>query len=174
MKFLEELCACLIEASQDPDVFTKDSKPYLIWQGAIEELNRLEAHPALFPNETAMTSFLAIVDEIRREKEDEEQSREYLVKVNELAQEEDEVIDKINRPMFKPGLKPWEQFLLKDSPGCGLKIPDHPAHMFFQVMPFAGSLIRDRWLRTSKEIETRVTKVRSTELHLILSFNLAC
>ncbi|KAI5302929.1 hypothetical protein KEM56_000210 [Ascosphaera pollenicola] len=159
-RFLTELCSSLIEASENPDIFTKGSRPSLIFQAGLEEIDRLERHPSLFPEPLMMIRFLALADEIRKSKEKEERLRGMLVEANQISQEEDEILDGINRPMFKRELKPWEQFLLKGSPGSGLTIPEHPPHMLFQVMPFAGALLRDRWLKTTRELEQKIKQDR--------------
>ncbi|KAI5285669.1 hypothetical protein KEM54_000389 [Ascosphaera aggregata] len=146
----------LVSTLEDPEIFIGDSRPALIYQAGLEEIGRLDKYPSLYPDPFLRMRFTALTEEIRSRKERAGKMRELLVKANEISREEDDVIEEINRPMFQPRLKPWEQFLLKDSPGSGLTIPHHPPHVLYQVMPFAGALLKERWCKTTKAVERKI------------------
>ncbi|DAA76851.1 TPA_exp: Uncharacterized protein A8136_7080 [Trichophyton benhamiae CBS 112371] len=97
------------------------------------ELTRLTSYPDLFPTPTAHERFFKLLQESvarvvkkRQDKENESIEESIRLRANILAREEEEILQEINRPSFKPGLKPWEQFLLKGSPGSGVVLPPDP------------------------------------------------
>ncbi|KAI5291166.1 hypothetical protein KEM52_000236 [Ascosphaera acerosa] len=160
--FLVELCSSIYEASESEEVYVPGSRAGTIFRAGMEEIERLEAHPLLIPDPSLRMRFGALAEEIRERHERARKARELAVAAHEIAREEEEIIDGVNHPMFRPDLKPWEQFLLKDSPGSGLTLPDHPPHVMYQVMPYAGALLKENWMKTLVELEERILNVSTT------------
>lgn len=118
------------------------------------ELTRLTSYPDLFPTPTAHERFFKLLQESvakvvkkRQDKENESIEESIRLRANLIAREEEDILQEINRPSFKPGLKPWEQFLLKGSPGSGVVLPPDPPNGYVQMMPIGGVALHLRWLR---------------------------
>ncbi|GBF66496.1 hypothetical protein TMEN_9216 [Trichophyton mentagrophytes] len=110
------------------------------------ELTRLTSYPDLFPTPTAHERFFKLLQESvakvvkkRQDKENESMEESIRLRANLIAREEEDILQEINRPSFKPGLKPWEQFLMKGSPGSGVVLPPDPPNGYVQMMPIGGS-----------------------------------
>lgn len=112
------------------------------------------AHPNLFPTATAHQRFLHILEDSIKDLVEKRKQKEYQLAIdnfrlraNEIARREEQILQRINRPSFKPDLKPWEQFLLKGSPGSGVVLPPCPPNGYVQLMPIGGVALHLRWLR---------------------------
>ncbi|KAG8209326.1 hypothetical protein GTR04_3321 [Trichophyton interdigitale] len=118
------------------------------------ELTRLTSYPDLFPTPTAHERFFKLLQESvakvvkkRQDKENESMEESIRLRANLIAREEEDILQEINRPSFKPGLKPWEQFLMKGSPGSGVVLPPDLPNGYVQMMPIGGVALHLRWLR---------------------------
>ncbi|EEQ35251.1 conserved hypothetical protein [Microsporum canis CBS 113480] len=105
-------------------------------------------------NATAHQRFLHILEDSIKDLVEKRKQKEYQLAVdnfrlraNEIARREEQILQRINRPSFKPDLKPWEQFLLKGSPGSGVVLPPCPPNGYVQLMPIGGVALHLRWLR---------------------------
>lgn len=125
------------------------------YNGIIRELTRILLHPELFPDPLAHSRFLELLEvgtrnsaTASREERAEEAKQAFLKRSHMLAMEEERIMQSKNRPTFKPNLLPWEQFLLKGSPGSGVRLPPCPPNGVVQLMPIGGVALHLRWLRT--------------------------
>lgn len=114
-------------------------------------------YPSLFPTDVARNRFLALLEhsiEHQVSEFDEERRRfdkKYLLQqANLIAKKEDEILEATNRPTFKSNLLPWEQFLLKGSPGSGIDLPQSLPNVNPLVMPIAGVALHLNWLRNKQ------------------------
>nr|ACS91125.1 unknown [Nannizzia gypsea] len=126
-----------------------------------QELTRLTNYPDLFPTPTAQERFFKILQESvakvvkkREDKESESIEESIRLRANLIARDEEQILQSINRPSFKPELKPWEQFLLKGSPGSGVALSEDPPNGYVQMMPMGGLALHRMWLKNTY-IETR-------------------
>ncbi|KAK2878238.1 hypothetical protein FQN49_001039 [Arthroderma sp. PD_2] len=125
-----------------------------LFECVLRELNRLGTHPTLFPSPTAHVRFFSILEygvakmiTKRKEKARQLAIDSFRLRANLYARQEEQILQRINRPSFKPDLRPWEQFLLKGSPGSGVVLPPAPPNGYVQVMPIGGVALHLRWLR---------------------------
>ncbi|KAF3482312.1 uncharacterized protein GIQ15_05071 [Arthroderma uncinatum] len=123
-------------------------------EDVVRELHRLVSHPTLFSSPDVQKRFLVFLEfgvtkmiSKRKDKERQIAMDGFRLRANILARQEEQILQKINRPSFKPELKPWEQFLLKGSPGSGVALPPAPLNGYVQVMPIGGVALHLRWLR---------------------------
>lgn len=138
---------------------------------AIFEAKRLADYPGLFPScpgtgqssdnvrrrfelvmQTGMRRFESRAAHHARLK----QKHEYIKGLNALARKEDAALQRLNQPTYLDDLLPWEQFLLRDSPGCGIKLPDAPPNVAYQMVPFGGALLLNAWLKENAEMEEKI------------------
>nr|ACS91149.1 unknown [Nannizzia gypsea]ACS91154.1 unknown [Nannizzia gypsea] len=125
-------------------------------QSVRQELTRLTNYPDLFPTPTARERFFKLLQESvakvvkkREDKESESIEESIRLRANLIARDEEQVLQSINRPSFKPELKPWEQFLLNGSPGSGVTLPPGPPNEYMQIMPTGGLALHRMWLKNT-------------------------
>jgi hypothetical protein len=131
-----------------------------------EEVSRLTDHPALFPSEGAGLRCAEYYQYVLRkydqdiEKHKHQAKREKLYEEHaQLAKDENDVLESINRPSFKPDLQPWEQFLLKGSPGSGVQLPEAPPNGIVRVMPIGGVALYLKWLKDAHQTHRNLQDV---------------
>ncbi|KKZ64524.1 hypothetical protein EMCG_01403 [[Emmonsia] crescens] len=153
-EFLSTLCTAYIDCLADDKVHVPDSSANMLFESVMEELRRLSSSPSLFPSTETQERFWPILSQAidnkiaaAQPKIDEEIRADFLMRANLLAREEDSLLQRLNRPSYKPGLLPWEQFLLKGSPGCGVRLPRTTPNATLQLMPIGGVALHFRWMR---------------------------
>ncbi|KAM5442512.1 hypothetical protein MferCBS31731_002390 [Microsporum ferrugineum] len=152
--FLASLYKACLDTYRPDEVNLPPDDAKRLSECVVRELTRLMAHPDLFPTATAHQRFLHILEDSIKDLVEERKQKEYQLAVdnfrlraNEIARREEQILQRINRPSFKPDLKPWEQFLLKGSPGSGVVLPPCPPNGYVQLMPIGGVALHLRWLR---------------------------
>lgn len=90
--------------------------------------------------------------------------REYVQGLNTLARKEEKALQLLNQPTYADDLLPWEQFLLRGSPGCGIKLPDAARNVAYQMVPFGGALLLNTWLKDNAELEEKIKKAAIPDL----------
>ncbi|KAK2743387.1 hypothetical protein FQN57_004852 [Myotisia sp. PD_48] len=133
----------------------------------LRELCRLWKYPTLFPTPAAHERFVKILQDVVQlksnfSKEDREKAEDsFRLRANQLAMEEAELIQAVNRPTFKPDLLPWEQFLFKGSPGSGVTLPSVPPNQMLLLVPMGGVLLLANWMR-----RRNITEKKCREAHI--------
>ncbi|KAM5431639.1 hypothetical protein McanMca71_004874 [Microsporum canis] len=152
--FLASLYKACLDTYRPDEVNLPPDDAKRLSECVVRELTRLMAHPDLFPTATAHQRFLHILEDSIKDLVEKRKQKEYQLAVdnfrlraNEIARREEQILQRINRPSFKPDLKPWEQFLLKGSPGSGVVLPPCPPNGYVQLMPIGGVALHLRWLR---------------------------
>ncbi|OAX81382.1 hypothetical protein ACJ72_04272 [Emergomyces africanus] len=153
-EFLSTLCTTYMDCIADNKVHVQNSSPNMLFESVMEELWRLSSSPSLFPSAETQARFWALLSHAidtqiaaLQPKIDEEIRANFLMRANLLAREEDSLLQSLNRPSFKPDLLPWEQFLLKGSPGSGVLLPRTASNATLQLMPIGGVALHFRWMR---------------------------
>ncbi|EER38668.1 conserved hypothetical protein [Histoplasma capsulatum H143] len=163
-EFLSILCTTFIDCIKDDKVHVENSSANMVFESVMAELRRLSSSTTLFPSAETQTRFWALLSQAIDDqvaavqlKVDAQIRADFLVRANLLAREEDRLLQRLNRPSYKPGLLPWEQFLLKGSPGCGVRLPRTTPNATLQLMPIGGVALHLRWMRdrhlTAKKCE---------------------
>nr|ACS91131.1 unknown [Nannizzia gypsea]ACS91144.1 unknown [Nannizzia gypsea] len=131
--FLASLYKTLLDTYRPDEVNLSPEEAERLTESVRQELTRLTNYPDLFPTPTAQERFFKILQESvakvvkkREDKESESIEESIRLRANLIARDEEQILQSINRPSFKPELKPWEQFLLKGSPGSGIVLPPDP------------------------------------------------
>ncbi|EGC47822.1 conserved hypothetical protein [Histoplasma capsulatum var. duboisii H88] len=166
-EFLSILCTTFIDCIKDDKVHVENSSANMVFESVMAELRRLSSSTTLFPSAETQTRFWALLSQAIDDqvaavqlKVDAQVRADFLVRANLLAREEDRLLQRLNRPSYKPGLLPWEQFLLKGSPGCGVRLPRTTPNATLQLMPIGGVALHLRWMRdrhlTAKKCEGSV------------------
>ena len=128
----------------------------------IAECTRLCYNPLLFDSREQEDNFFIevndIVSGISEHINDERKDSQKEVEMERLAErmwEED------TRPFYKPGKRPWGQFLGNGAPGSGV-VPVMPELLLtMQVMPPAGSELYLIWRKTAADLKFSIKLVGS-------------
>ncbi|PGH09497.1 hypothetical protein GX51_00602 [Blastomyces parvus] len=152
--FLSALCTAYMDCIAADKIHIPDSSANQLFELVMDELRRLSSSPTLFPSTETQTRFWPLLSHAidtqiaaAQSKMDEEIRAEFLIRANLLAREEDRLLQSLNRPSYKPDLLPWEQFLLRGSPGCGVRLPQTTPNATLQLMPIGGVALHLRWMR---------------------------
>ncbi|KMU84452.1 hypothetical protein CIHG_02237 [Coccidioides immitis H538.4] len=116
-----------------------------------QELYRLHLYPTLYPTPEIQSRFRTLLvgglenylDEKQKASDDTR-----LDQNNIIARETDRILDSVNYPSYKPELLPWEQFLLRGSPGSGATFLTSPPNVVLRLMPMGGVALHMNWLQT--------------------------
>ncbi|OJD18682.1 hypothetical protein AJ78_01297 [Emergomyces pasteurianus Ep9510] len=153
-EFLSTLCKTYMDCIADHEVHVLKSSSNMLFKRMMEELRRLSSSPSLFPSTETQARFWSLLSHAidtqiaaLQPKIDEEIRANFLMWANLLAREEDSLLQSLNRPSYKPDLLPWEQFLLKGSPGSGVRLPRTAPNATLQIMPIGGVALHFRWMR---------------------------
>ncbi|KLJ05615.1 hypothetical protein EMPG_10911 [Blastomyces silverae] len=154
-EFLSTLCTAYMDCIADDKIHAQDgSANHQLFERVTDELRRLSSSPTLFPSTETQTRFWSLLSHTidtqitaAQSSVDEETSADLLMRANLLAREEDRLLQSLNRPSYKPDLLPWEQFLLRGSPGCGVRLPHTTPNATLQLMPIGGVALHLRWMR---------------------------
>ncbi|EGE78811.2 hypothetical protein BDDG_01748 [Blastomyces dermatitidis ATCC 18188] len=153
-EFLSTLCTAYMDCIADDKIHVQDSSANQLFERVMDELRRLSSSPTLFPSTETQTRFWSLLTHAidtqvtaAQSKIDEEMRADFLMRANLLAREEDRLLQSLNRPSYKPDLLPWEQFLLRGSPGCGVRLPHTTPNATLQLMPIGGVALHLRWMR---------------------------
>ncbi|EFR02524.1 hypothetical protein MGYG_05520 [Nannizzia gypsea CBS 118893] len=159
--FLASLYKTFLDTYRPDEVNLSPEEAERLTESVRQELTRLTNYPDLFPTPTAQERFFKILQESvakvvkkREDKESESIEESIRLRANLIARDEEQILQSINRPSFKPELKPWEQFLLKGSPGSGVALSEDPPNGYVQMMPMGGLALHRMWLKNTY-IETR-------------------
>lgn len=138
-----------------------------------QELYRLHLHPTLYPTLEVQCRFRGLLEDgVDKWVEPKDKAVLDSVDINDSIIEQaniearrlDRFLQANNRPTFKPDLLPWEQFLLKGSPGSGIRLPDAPPNCVSRIMPIGGVALHLRWLRTRYLVGKRCREVKHAEI----------
>nr|ABS19621.1 unknown [Coccidioides posadasii] len=133
-----------------------------------QELYRLHLYPTLYPTPEIQSRFRRLLvgglenylDEKQKASDDTR-----LDQNNIIARETDRILDSVNYPSYKPELLPWEQFLLRGSPGSGATFLTSPPNVVLRLMPMGGVALHMNWLQTSLPFRMTISYVAL--LHLL-------
>lgn len=156
MDFLTALYTGYMDSISSEDVHVTGSYSHLLYKSVVEEVYRLSLYPTLFPSMQTFTRFYTLLHQgtnhqfdKAKEKDSHTRKEGRLAQANMLVRTEERVLQMLNRPTYEPELLPWEQFLLKGSPGSGVQLPVTPPNTTVQVMPIGGVALHLRWLRNT-------------------------
>ncbi|ODH46739.1 hypothetical protein GX48_07139 [Paracoccidioides brasiliensis] len=158
--YLSKVATAFINCIKEDTIHIEGSSANKMFEAVMIEFRRLSAHPSLFPSDEARYRFWILVNLARdkqieafRAKNNAKIMEGFARRANLLAREEDLLVQSLNRPSFKPNLLPWEQFLLKGSPGSGVRLPDTARNATVRLMPIGGVALHLNWLRETKRIQ---------------------
>lgn len=134
-----------------------------------QELYRLHLYPTLYPASEVQSRFCILLEDGVNKWIDPEStivSQKSLIEQTDIeARRLDRFLQANNRPTFKPDLLPWEQFLLRGSPGSGVKLPENPPNCISRIMPIGGVALHLRWLKDRYNVGKRCHEVKHTEMN---------
>ncbi|KAK2783006.1 hypothetical protein FQN53_009419 [Emmonsiellopsis sp. PD_33] len=152
--FLSRLYAAYVDCIEKDEVHIDKTEANISYRSIMEEICRLTSYPSLFPSIQASARFHALLSQattvqiaIAKDKQEKEKSAEFIRRANDIAREEDKMLQILNRPSYKLDLLPWEQFLLKGSPGSGVRLPHTTPNATIQLMPIGGIALHLTWMR---------------------------
>ncbi|KAK2804546.1 hypothetical protein FQN51_001747 [Onygenales sp. PD_10] len=152
--FLSRLYAAYVDCIEKDEVHIDKTEANISYRSIMEEICRLTSYPSLFPSIQASARFHALLSQattvqiaIAKDKHEKEKSAEFIRRANDIAREEDKMLQILNRPSYKLDLLPWEQFLLKGSPGSGVRLPHTTPNATIQLMPIGGIALHLTWMR---------------------------
>ncbi|EEP75608.1 predicted protein [Uncinocarpus reesii 1704] len=131
-----------------------------------QELHRLQLYPTLYPAPEVQSRFCKLLVgglqkyiggtfEVMQDADLDED--------NLIAREMDKVLNFLNQRSYKENLLPWEQFLLRGSPGSGVKLPNPPPNAIVRLMPIGGVALHLRWLRARYLVGKKCREVSGFE-----------
>ncbi|PGH26682.1 hypothetical protein AJ80_01628 [Polytolypa hystricis UAMH7299] len=169
-EFLTALYAAYMDAIGGDDTHVGIARSYAVLGVALDELLRLVLHPSLFPSGDIGLRFQGLLMsgtkhqfDMAEGKKDRLIKDSFQMRANDLAREEDRILEALNRPTYDPNLMPWEQFLLKGSPGSGVHLPETAPNEILRVMPIGGAALYLRWLRNHHEVKKKCEEAEVPE-----------
>ncbi|PGG98885.1 hypothetical protein AJ79_08761 [Helicocarpus griseus UAMH5409] len=151
--FLSALCSTYLGLTGERNLEVKDAEADILFEGVMKEFCRLAFYPSLFPSAETQERFWVLLLQanqqlaVTKQERNEGKKAELRRRANMIAREEDTELQNLNRPSYKPDLLPWEQFLLRDSPGSGMDLPSTTPNATMQLMPIGGVALHLRWMK---------------------------
>lgn len=124
----------------------------------LRQCERLEQNPGLFAEECMRIQFFASVRRYCRQ----------IVFAMKFVRRKSMMIDRIvrrreseSRPSYLPSLKPWNQFLDNEAPGCGSGASLTADTSAAQIIPIGGVKLLTKWKTEYGKLRTDIETVRT-------------
>ncbi|KAI1910784.1 hypothetical protein LOZ39_003445 [Ophidiomyces ophidiicola] len=144
----------VVVCAGDPTILQKLLEPIR------QELYRLQLYPTLYPTSDVQYRFRRLLVQglqayFYGHSLQSDGPETVLAADNLVARRRDTVLQILNFPPSPLHLLPWERFLLKESPGSGVKFPAPRPQSITRLMPIGGVALHLRWLRSSFQSQTK-------------------